>query len=423
MRFHKFKILLFLNVLMFNTLMSADALNDFYEYKPVYDYLCVNYDENKLIIPGDSYLLKDLYKKIDKISATGQGKLSILHIGGSHVQAGVFSHRLRVNFRNFIGDYTASKGAIFPFKSMGTNAPKNYSMIATTKCDKARCTDKVPLLPLGLKGAALSIVDSSTIVKFDLNSTEEELWQYDKLTILGDAKNGSIYPLLILENDTLHPKKLENSAYVFELPTMVSNGQILFSGLLTKNDSFIFRGIIPENSNSGLTYHEAGINGATVSSWLRCDYFDKEIQHINPDVVIFAIGINDANVSPVKFDNNKFKSNYRKLIDKIKRINPNVLCLFVTNNDCKLNIKGYRGQFNPNTQHAEQAFIELAKEYNGVVWDLYKVMGGFGSSEQWVDSQLMQPDYIHFKREGYELLGDLLYNAFVINYRNIGYNE
>ena len=35
----------------------------------------------------------------------------------------------------------------------------------------------------------------------------------------------------------------------------------------------------------------------------------------------------------------------------------------------------------------------------------------------------MQTDRIHFKREGYEILGDLLYNAFVLDYRNLNIDE
>ena len=79
--------------------------------------------------------------------------------------------------------------------------------------------------------------------------------------------------------------------------------------------------------------------------------------------------------------------------------------------------------YNPNTLKVEQAFIELAEEYGGVVWNLFRVMGGPGSSKEWVAQGLMQTDRIHFKREGYEILGDLLYNAFVLDYRNLNIDE
>ena len=71
---------------------------------------------------------------------------------------------------------------------------------------------------------------------------------------------------------------------------------------------------------------------------------------------------------------------------------------------------------NPNTAKVEEVFMELAKENNGSVWNLYRVMGGFGGSKKWVANSLMQKDHIHFKREGYQLIGNLLYNAIIEQY-------
>ena len=387
------------------------------EFKPIPEYSCVNHDENVLIVPGDDKLLVNLFDKINHIMALGQGHISILHIGGSHVQAGIFSHRLRMNFRELIGDYTSSKGIIFPFRTMGTNAPKNYYMSTNGSWRNAKCVDRLPELPLGVSGAAIQSCDSSASVSFDLKSCENDLWQYDKLIVLGEYEDKMRYPLLVCGGDTITPDSIEDGAYTFRPPYEASDGCVLFE--CSENSPVTFRGIITENSYSGLTYHEAGINGASVPAWLRCQYFDKEIKYINPDIVILGVGINDANVSPAKFNVDEFKANYSRLIERIKFVNPNAMFFFITNNDCKLNIRGYRTGYNPNTLKVEQAFIDLARKYNGAVWNLFRVMGGPGSSKEWVNQQLMQNDRIHFNKDGYELLGDLFYNAFVGNFRNI----
>ena len=391
------------------------------EFKYVKEYPCIDFDQNRLIIPGSDSLLIALYDKIDQVGALGQGQISILHIGGSHVQAGIFSHRLRCNFRQLIGDFTSSKGVIFPFKTMGTNAPTNYKMSTTGNWSKARCIDRNPNLPLGISGAAIRTSDSNASVSFDLKSTDSIKWEYDKLIVLGDDANGEMYPKLVCGIDTLIPYSFEDGSYHFQLPYEASEGKVIFTG--ANKSPLTFRGLIPQNSYSGLAYHEAGINGASVPAWLRCDKFEKELSYITPDIVIFGIGINDANVSPSKFSKEDFKANYRRLINRIKRVNPNVVCLFITNNDCKLNMKASPTPYNPNTLKVEQAFIELAEEYGGVVWNLFRVMGGPGSSKEWVAQGLMQTDRIHFKREGYEILGDLLYNAFVLDYRNLNIDE
>ena len=76
---------------------------------------------------------------------------------------------------------------------------------------------------------------------------------------------------------------------------------------------------------------------------------------------------------------------------------------------------------NPNTERVEKVFMELAQENNGSVWNLYRLMGGFGGSKKWVGNSLMQKDHIHFTRAGYQLIGDMFYNALVQEYLNWKY--
>ena len=215
-----------------------------------------------------------------------------------------------------------------------------------------------------------------------------------------------------------------NEGFRNQIESSLKNGRLshalIFEG--ASESPITFRGLIPVNTFSGLSYYEAGINGASVPSWLRCNKFQEDLTLISPDIVIMGIGINDANVPPTKFNAEEFKQNYRRLINKIKAVNPNAVFIFITNNDCKLNARG-GGRYNPNTVKVEQAFISLAKEYHGAVWNLFRVMGGPESSKVWVEQQLMQSDRIHFNRTGYELLGDLFYNAFVRDFRNIDINE
>ena len=104
------------------------------------------------------------------------------------------------------------------------------------------------------------------------------------------------------------------------------------------------------------------------------------------------------------------------LICRIREVSPDCSFLFLTNNDCYLSLRRKRKRFNPNTVRAREAFIDLAKEYNGCVFDVYSLMGGFKSSDKWLKAKLMKRDHIHFTREGYQLLGDILYNSIIDDY-------
>jgi len=59
---------------------------------------------------------------------------------------------------------------------------------------------------------------------------------------------------------------------------------------------------------------------------------------------------------------------------------------------------------------------DLATNYHGAVWDLFDIMGGLKSSTSWRSAGLMASDRIHFSREGYNLLGDLLFNAIMASF-------
>ena len=71
---------------------------------------------------------------------------------------------------------------------------------------------------------------------------------------------------------------------------------------------------------------------------------------------------------------------------------------------------------NTNGPIVKRAFYELAQEYNGCVWDLFSIMGGMGSVNAWEEEQLVRHDRLHFTTLGYELLGDMLYNAILTDY-------
>ena len=128
---------------------------------------------------------------------------------------------------------------------------------------------------------------------------------------------------------------------------------------------------------------------------------------LNPDLVIFSIGIND--IQGTEFDPQAFIANYRKIVAKVRKANPRCAILFTSNNDSY-----YKGK-EPNrfSGDVEEAFRSLAKEYRSGFWDLYDLMGGMGSVREWELHNLVRGDKVHFTTEGYDLLGDLLYNALI----------
>ena len=57
--------------------------------------------------------------------------------------------------------------------------------------------------------------------------------------------------------------------------------------------------------------------------------------------------------------------------------------------------------------------IEYADFHNLAYWDLYGAGGGKHAADHWRVNHLMQRDGVHFTVKGYELQGNLFYEALM----------
>ena len=99
----------------------------------------------------------------------------------------------------------------------------------------------------------------------------------------------------------------------------------------TLEKEFALYGIVLENQDPGICYHSIGVNGASVPSYLRCEFFEQHLSLINPDLIIFSVGINDA--YDTQFTASKYEKNYDTLISYFQSVSPRSALLFTTNND------------------------------------------------------------------------------------------
>lgn len=383
--------------------------------KQVENYSFAHFEKNRIVYPSDSTSFESFFDKLDQLLFTGEGNINIVHIGGSHVQAGVFTQQLRQNMLSLTSGIVASRGLIFPFSAAKTNNPPSFKTRYTGKWVSYRNTQSNHDKTLGLTGIAICTSDTNATISVSLreqnNLIASQKHLFNTITVLGYSTNDSLFPI-IKANDTiqepLHNKK--KGTYTFHLETYTDS--VSFAMNKCKGE-FTLTGILLENNFPGITLHGIGVNGASLNSYFRCERFLQDLSLINPDLMIFAIGINDA--TSVNFDESIFIANYEKLIKKIQEQYPTCAFLFITNND---SFRHYRRSYQVNRNGAivEKAFFRIAEKYNGAVWDLFDIMGGLRSMQQWEDEGLAKRDKIHFTKKGYTLLGDLLYNALMEKY-------
>jgi lysophospholipase L1-like esterase len=163
------------------------------------------------------------------------------------------------------------------------------------------------------------------------------------------------------------------------------------------------------NELPGISYTSIGINGAGLYTYLDNIRFEEQLKTYPPDFFAYSVGTNDGNVPYAKFNPQVYKRNLEKMMQIALRANPDCALLLTVPNDSY-----YRRRYlNKNIARERTVIIELAKEYDMAVWDLYGVMGELGSSRTWRNSNLMRRDLIHFTFEGYHFKGDLYIDAFL----------
>lgn len=349
--------------------------------------------------------------RLEDVMRTKSGNVHIVHIGGSHVQAGTMTNRIRKHLLEDYGQEPAERGFIFPYSAANNcNNPFDYKVTKKAPFNLIRNVYANHPFPLGGSGIAVWCADEPNWIGIQLKDNDFR-YLADTLVLWGSTRGYPIDP--ILQYDTVYqfPDSIDSdNGHFYFYPTHPLR-EFTFHFPCSKGDTFIVNGIQILNANPGITVSSIGVNGAQVTSYLRCKNFERDMAFIKPDLVIFGIGVNDA--FGASFDTVAFQNNYLQLVKRIRNSNPECAFIFLTNNDTWK--KGRKGKYyvNPTGPAVQDAMYRLANATGGAVWDQFEVMGGLRSMETWRRKGLAQKDHVHFTAAGYNLIGDFFYDALI----------
>ncbi|MFT5859217.1 MAG: lysophospholipase L1-like esterase [Flavobacteriaceae bacterium] len=361
----------------------------------------------------ESKNFKIFYEKLTTIIESKTGKLNIYHIGGSHIQADIYTHDVRANLQSRWDDIPGERGWVFPFDLAQTNNPGNYEFSSPNKWRGLRSVNHKPAkygVDYGVLGAIITCPDSVITIKY----------KHDRTTVKPPFNHVRVYHNIgefpywlhfggdeLLVIDTHHNPEIGFTDIY--LSDAIDTFNIQFQRRGARAPELEIYGFVLMNDDPGISFTSIGINGAGLYTYLGNKRFEEQLKTYPPDFFAFAVGTNDGNTTYAKFKPEVYKRNLEKVMQMVLRANPDCALLLTVPNDSYY----HRRYLNKNIARERTVIIELAEEYNMAVWDMYGIMGELGSSKTWRNNKLMRSDMIHFTHPGYHFKGDLYFDAFL----------
>ena len=365
--------------------------------------ILLNPAKNK--ISGDSMSLNHFFKALDALQSDSCKTVSIVHIGDSHIQADYFSGMMRVLFQEKFGN--AGRGLVFPYKLAHTNEPVNYISSSVHDWKGIRNVLNPEKVKLGISGISLFSKVSPTSFTIKVKDYKNLNYAFNSIDLFSEQSN--IKNTRLSSSSEIAISQPKEMAYLsnFKLKDTTHVVNFQFSELMD------IHGVVLKNGRGGILYHTIGVNGATFKSYNSTALFLEQLQALKPDLIIISLGTNES--YDVKFNVDDFYNESNTLIKNLKLSCSDCSILITTPAD-NYKVRKKKVIYNQTPKLIGKQLEEYAKANHYALWNLYEVMGGEHSMKQWRKFGLAAKDHVHFIRKGYELQGDLLFEAMMNKY-------
>jgi LysM repeat protein/lysophospholipase L1-like esterase len=398
-------------------------------------------------------------------------KINFVHIGDSHIQADLMTNVVRKRLQKEYGN--GGRGLVFPYNLANTNGPWDIRFSSNGNFSSIRNVSSVSEANIGLTGILLQakrgdfvielnanahdnyftkikILTPNNVSSFDLATAKKTIVFESQLrkTIAYRIKRGDVLGSIADKyNVSLSALKRANglksnnirAGKTLKIPTSekqnrsISRSEFIplkiqkddFSHfyysenlldkiyLIPNKDENVFElnGIVLENSESGILYHNSGVNGAKFSDYNKYPLFFEQLKALHPDVLVLSFGTNE---SFDKMHSEDFIAQLDLFISNARKQNPFVEIIIATPPPSLFKRKY------PNTFVADYSkkIIDLAFSRRVAIWDLYAEMGGLYGVNRNAKAGLMAGDKVHYTKAGYEKQGNLLAKAIIEAYQN-----
>src|SRR5436190_7907354 len=138
------------------------------------DTVAVEADTVAIVLPENGIqnpkAIVSFLKKLKDLEKTHSGKINIVHIGDSHIQADMMTGKTRKNLQAVFGN--AGRGLVFPFSLARTNGPWDVRFSSDANWENRRIVSTIDGSPVGLSGIALSTKSENFNIELNVKDAD-----------------------------------------------------------------------------------------------------------------------------------------------------------------------------------------------------------------------------------------------------------
>ncbi len=366
-------------------------------------YSFIKSSENVL---SNSHQLDSVFHKLQNIHRAHSGRLNIIHIGDSHIQADGMTSVVRQGMQDFFGN--AGRGLVFPYQLAGSNAPLDIRSGSNTSWKSNRLTFPDKPIATGISGYGIHSGSQSATVTIGLKDMDGTQERFNRMVFflcnetvcyqLSDS--GMSAPV------TFYTQRNANNNSVTVNTDEMITGFRLARVNAPDNADYSFYGVSLEKRDTpGILYHSIGVNGARYDQYVQNEMFWEQLKELHGDLFIISMGTNEAQTPAL--NQQAFAANCAAFVQVIHKIAPHAAVIITTPPP------SYFKKKKPNAavQSAANALENYCQSAGVSCWDLFHVSGGLPATVNWKKTDLLGHDLVHFNNAGYKLQGLLLLGA------------
>jgi len=426
-------------------------------------------------------LLNSLFDKLRNLENGGQGKVNIVHIGDSHVQADFFTDVIRqvLQYRFGNGGY----GFTFPYSLAKTNGSHYISYRSDAEWESVRNIAPVSDVAVGLSGIGLYTKSNNFFIELQAKN----IYRFNTIKLLYPTKQPAFNlalpgdSVIVLSQQNVLPTRQSNTVrytvkkgetlYRISVRNNISVDRLKQVNNLKSNNIREGQKLIIPQKNTSATQSQTSKASAQIAirDTLQLEnnqyvsvYHNAEplseifilpnkrfrtynlngivLEDDQAGVIYHSIGVNGTKTS----DYNK----YPLFFDQFTVLNPDLIIISLGTNESfgRWSDSEYMYQMNKlvsnlRKNHFDTPILimtpppslfkrtvpnDFVRDYseallemnNCIIWDLFSRMGGINAPMKKSNAPLMARDKVHYTKEGYEKQGNIFSADFIETYNN-----